>query len=398
MIEHPSHPETSITSTTLGRPAAAVVGKGRDGRIISWSHEARRLFGYTVSEAIGEGPSFVPREREEEERRLLASALSGHAVDCVETVRLHKDGHPVDVSLSIVPMLESDGACHSLIELYTESGEAKRLTRDAAIRRHHIVMADRMDALSALVGGVAHEINNPTSLISLNVPLLREMWERALPILDAYYEENGDFAMGSLPYSQMRDYVPKLCGTMLEGAGKISRIVNSLRDFARATPPGELEDIEINTVVMSATTLLSNVIRKATSRFVIRYERKLPTLPGHFQSLEQVVINLILNACQALPSPSCGLSVETRYDAATEAVGVVVSDEGCGIPPDVLPHITEPFFTTGREAGRTGLGLAVAATIVREHGGRLDFVSEPGCGTRVSVWLPAPSFEGGKAT
>ncbi len=373
MNEKTPHLDASTVPHTLGHPTSAVVAKDHNGHVIAWSPEAERLFGYPSSEVLGRKPSLVSEDREEELQRLLTMTLSGKSGEVLETVCRHKHGHLMDVSLAMVPMLAPDGASFGVIEIYTDSGEQKRLMREAAARQHHIVMADRMEALGALVGGVAHEINNPTSLISLNVPLLREMWERALPILDAYYEENGDFAMGSLPYSQMRDYVPKLCATMLEGAAKISRIVNSLRDFARATPPGDVEDIEINTVVMSATTLLSNVIRKTTHRFEIRYDRQLPTVPGHFQSLEQVVINLILNACQSLPSPSCALSVETCFDAESRCVGVLVTDEGC----------------------RTGLGLAVAQTIVREHGGRLDFISKPGCGTRVSMWIPVPSFEGG---
>ncbi len=105
--------------------------------------------------------------------------------------------------------------------------------------------------------------------------------------------------------------------------------------------------------------------------------------------LEQVVINLLINACQALENPTQKLSISTAYDLESKQVQLFVIDEGCGMTPDILEHILEPFVTTKREQGGTGLGLSVSAKIVNEHCGQLKYTSSPGAGTTAILSLPA---------
>ncbi len=119
----------------------------------------------------------------------------------------------------------------------------------------------------------------------------------------------------------------------------------------------------------------------------------MPPILGNAQRIEQVLINLILNACQALTSQDQGIFVSTRFDSVLQRVIVVVRDQGCGIAPEHLSHLTDPFFTTKRETGGTGLGLSVSATIVQQHGGTLDFYSIPGEGTTVTLALPVAVVE-----
>ncbi|HEO70628.1 MAG TPA: HAMP domain-containing histidine kinase, partial [Candidatus Hydrogenedentes bacterium] len=141
-------------------------------------------------------------------------------------------------------------------------------------------------------------------------------------------------------------------------------------------------------------TLLNTMVRGSTRHFRAEYGEDLPPLRGDYQRLEQVVINLVQNACQALPDPEAAITLSTRYDAEENAVVLEVADEGCGIPSESLPHVTDPFFTTKRASGGTGLGLSIASSIVMEHGGRMTFDSAPGKGTRVSVTLPLDRGEG----
>jgi polar amino acid transport system substrate-binding protein len=114
----------------------------------------------------------------------------------------------------------------------------------------------------------------------------------------------------------------------------------------------------------------------------------LPTIRGNAQRIEQVVINLILNACQAFDDPEKGIALATRYDHDKGLVICTCRDEGEGIAPEHLPRLTDPFFTTKREQGGTGLGLSVSATIVQQHGGTLEFNSSPGQGTTATLSLP----------
>jgi polar amino acid transport system substrate-binding protein len=120
---------------------------------------------------------------------------------------------------------------------------------------------------------------------------------------------------------------------------------------------------------------------------------QLPVVKGNAQRIEQVVINLLLNACQALPNPECGILLATAYDRQTHAVVLRLSDQGSGIAPEHIPHLTDPFFTTKREIGGTGLGLSVSASIVKEHGGTLEFESTPGSGTIVTLTIPCDRRE-----
>ncbi len=245
-----------------------------------------------------------------------------------------------------------------------------------------------MASLGILVAGVAHEINNPNGLILLNMPILREVYQDAEEVLEDRYRQQGDFTLGVLPYSRMRDEVPHLLAEMQDGANRIKRIVEELKDFARQDTSAAVEAVDFNAVVQAAVRLVDSSLRSATNRFVAQYASSLPTILGNAQRIEQVVVNLILNACQALPDMERGISLTTSCDQSAGAVVLKLADEGVGIEPEHIPRLTDPFFTTKRESGGTGLGLSVSATIVKEHNGSLEFDSIPGVGTTVTLALP----------
>jgi signal transduction histidine kinase len=175
---------------------------------------------------------------------------------------------------------------------------------------------------------------------------------------------------------------------VLRGCQRIKYIVHELRDFARERPADLTEPVGANSVVASAVTLLTNMIGNSTDHFSVEYGSGLPKLKGSFRRLEQVVINLIQNACQALPSRERAINVSTSYDEDKRSIILEIRDEGVGIPEDALSHITDPFFTTRRDSGGTGLGVAIVSSIINEHGGTLSYSSRPGEGTTVTATLP----------
>jgi signal transduction histidine kinase len=134
---------------------------------------------------------------------------------------------------------------------------------------------------------------------------------------------------------------------------------------------------------------MNHEIIKATHRFTVAYAEDLPPVAASPQELEQVVVNLMNNALQALPSNHCGVTVSTRRDPDTGEVVVEVADEGTGMSPEVLGRIEEPFFSTRMDSGGLGLGVSISRSILNEHGGSLSFESEVGKGTRAIVRLPA---------
>ena len=273
------------------------------------------------------------------------------------------------------------------------------LTREIAERRHaeeelrlnqqQLLQADKMAALGVLVSGVAHEINNPTGLILLEVPNLKRYNTDASKVLDRYYRDNGEFTCGGLPYSRMREEVPRSLEKIMESGKRIKRIVDDLKEFARGGDSTTSETVDLNAVTQASVRLVEPSLRKAAARFSATYDEDLPRIRGNAQRIEQVLVNLILNACQALPESGGGIALTTGHDTVRGTVIFRLVDEGSGILPEHLARLTDPFFTTKRDQGGTGLGLSVSAGIVKEQGGTLEFASPPDGGTAVTLTLPA---------
>jgi polar amino acid transport system substrate-binding protein len=290
-------------------------------------------------------------------------------------------------AIVLAPLLAIVGG----VSLWNFALRRKVAQRTESLRSHQaqLVQAHKMAALGVLVSGVAHEINNPNGYILLNMPILRAAFLDALEALDAHRAEHGDLALAGLPYARMRQEIPLMLDEMLAGGRRIKHIVQDLKDFARQEDRPRHEPVDVSAVARAALRLVEHPVSKATRRLSVELAPGLPRVLGHAQRIEQVIVNLLLNACQALPDRDRGVRLVTRADPARHAVVVEVHDEGVGILPEHLPRLTDPFFTTKRETGGTGLGLSVSAGIVQEHGGALEFRSAVGEGTTVTVTLPA---------
>ena len=264
---------------------------------------------------------------------------------------------------------------------------AERTAAEEELRRNQqqLVQADKMAALGVLVSGVAHEINNPNGLILLNMPILKDVCNDALATLE---QQQSQVELGGLSFNRVKNELPLMLDEMQDGARRIKRIVEDLKDFARQDDAALMEPLDLNQVSQAAVRLVDRSLRTATSRFEAEYTEPLPPVQGNSQRIEQVLVNLLLNACQALTDMDRGIFLRTFVDETSGMVGVSVRDEGCGIAPEHLDRLTDPFFTTKRESGGTGLGLSVSSGIVKEHGGSLLFSSPPGQGTTVTLLLP----------
>jgi len=322
--------------------------------------------------------------------RLVAALRSLGAGDRLSDLELRfvrPDGSVVVGLVQAETERAADGVPVRIRGTVQDITERKQVEEAAERQRQELLKADKMIALGTLLAGVAHEINNPNHFILQSLPLLRAAWKDALPVLDAHAERDPDFSLANLPYHEMRTEMPTLVEEVAQGAERIKFIVSELRAYTREQTH-TTTSVSLNEAVRSSLTLLANPIRKATRRFSVDYQEDLPSVRGNLRRLEQIVINLILNACQSLPDADRAVRVKTRHDVEAGRVALTVSDEGVGIAPAVLQRITDPFFTTKRDVGGTGLGLAVAARIVEEHGGRLSFESEVGRGTVATLSLP----------
>ena len=279
-------------------------------------------------------------------------------------------------------------------ELTLEIAERRRTEEALRRNQEQLLQAAKMAAVGVLASGVAHEINNPNGLILMDLKLLSDVLEDAAPILEAHEARHGDFTLGNLRYSKLKEALPRVMIEALDASRRVKRIVEDLKDFGRKEDPGLKSSLSLNDVLRTSIRLVENLLRKSTSRLTIDCAEELPIVRGNPHRMEQVVVNLIMNACQALPDRDKGISLRTFVDESRGAICLEVRDEGIGIPPEHLAHITDPFFTTKREMEGTGLGLAVSLSIVKEHGGTLSFESMPGISTVARIYLPVKESPG----
>jgi polar amino acid transport system substrate-binding protein len=273
-------------------------------------------------------------------------------------------------------------------ELEREIVERKRGTEELQVRQRQLLHADKMASLGILTSGVAHEINNPNGLIQLSLPQLHKSWLDAEVILAEHYQQHGDFKLGWFNYSRMREEIPQMLSEMLASSNRIKRIVDDLKDFARREDAGYNDAVDLKQVVESALRLVDNALRKATNSFSVDYATNLVNFRGNGHRIEQVVVNLLVNACQALENSSQAIRLRTGLCVEEPMVFLEIHDEGCGIDAEQLERVTDPFFTTKRQSGGTGLGLSVSEGIVKDHNGRLEFTSSSGQGMLVRLKLP----------
>lgn len=274
-------------------------------------------------------------------------------------------------------------------EMITTYFVKKLIEERAKSQQQQLVHTDKITSLGTIAASVAHEINNPNNFIMFNSPILAKIWKDIVPILEEYYRENGDFSLGGLPYLEAKDVTPKLISGIAEGSRRIKIIVAKLKDYVRQKSSKRDSLVHVNNVINSAVDLVQNLIRKHTQNFSVELYRGLPPVRGNYLEIEQVIINIISNACHALSNTSKKVLMRTYFDQKTGNVIIEAVDEGEGIVPENLPKITNPFFTTKQKQGGTGLGLSVSSNIVRDHAGTLTFSSEPEKGTKVTIMLPA---------
>jgi len=290
-------------------------------------------------------------------------------------------------------LLNKDHQINGAIQSIRDISKQKADEEKSKQQQEQLFQADRMATLGTLVAGVAHEINNPITSIMLNAPVLDDLWNRVLPVLDQYYQNHDNCEPGGMSYSMIRERVPLLLSAISEGADRVSNIVAELKDFARERPPDMTDQIDLNEVGKTATGLVLNLIRKSTEQFSETYESDLPRFKGNKQRIEQVVINLLVNACQALTSKKQAISIKTGCNHSANSIFIEIYDEGSGISQEVLQRIKDPFFTTKRNSGGTGLGLAISDKIIQAHGGSLIFSSTPGEKTIARLEIPIPETQ-----
>lgn len=357
------------------------------GALLEANSMAGKWYGYGREEFMGLSPRDLILPEDRYKYDLLLEDVKARGSAQFEFQALRKDGTTA-INEGVGTEVVYKGQDH-LLAVFRDITERKHAEEKERLQQQQLIQADKMASLGVLVSGVAHEINNPNNFIMVNAPILTRIWKNVDPILQEYHRSHGDFYIAPrVTYSEMKESIPGIISGIMEGAQRINNFVKELKSFSRPTLSTIDERVDINKVMHAAVTLLSNLIERSSYRFSTAYGTGIPEVRGNFQRLEQVMINLIENSCQALPSPDRGLSISTGFDPEKKMVKVQVADEGNGMTPEIIDKIKSPFFTTKRDQGGTGLGLSISSKIIEDHHGTIEFNSTPGEGTVVTVLLP----------
>jgi len=364
----------AITETA----SEAIISSDHTWTIVSWNAAATLMFGYEAAEALGTSllqllPTHCRAALTEWLGQGDAPGQPRRLQTPIELMGLRQDGSefPLDIS----PSTWSTAHGTYVTSMIRDLTARKHLEEQTRQQELQLIQANKMTALGTLVSGMAHEVNNPNQLVLMNTQMLADTWDDAVPILDAYAQEAGDFRLGGLPYTELRHTLPLLIQDLHAGTQHIDRIIRDLQDFARPCARRLQETVSLNDAVQHGVRLLWHLIQRKTTQFQMELAESLPPVWGDAQHLAHVVVNLIVNALEALPDPGCGVRVSTRLVPEDHCLVLEVTDQGVGIAPQHLARLCDPFFTTKAARGGTGLGLAITANLVHAHGGRLTFQS-----------------------
>ena len=272
--------------------------------------------------------------------------------------------------------------------------ERKQVEEDLDKSRNQLYQAQKMESLGTLVAGVAHEINNPINLIMFNIPLLQKIWNDFQPILEEAAVKKPDRKYGGLTCNFLQENYSQLLSDMNMAVGRVAKIINDLKNFARQSTISDKKVISINEAVENALRLAQISIRESEVKLKYKLEHNLPLMEGNLQSIEQVILNLIINAIQAVDHDRGEIKIITGSQNRGEGIFISVSDNGPGIDPSISDRIFDPFFTSKQAGDGIGLGLAITYNLVRAHGGNITFESEKGKGTTFTVLFPTTMKEG----
>ncbi|MBN1309403.1 MAG: hypothetical protein JXA18_15895 [Chitinispirillaceae bacterium] len=260
--------------------------------------------------------------------------------------------------------------------------EAERYARE---RRDQLAHIEKLAALGTVVAGVAHEINNPNSTILLDA----QTHQQALSSLFGALKEQPlrrEIKIGGYTYDELKDDLLSSAGRMIRNSQRISRIVSNLRSLGRKEVPMN-EDVDLNATVVSALGVVDHVVKRSTRTLNLNLAQDIPIIKGNLQHLEQVVINLVRNACQALEDMDQAVTISTAFDATLRMATLIVADEGAGMDEETRRNALVPHFTTKGGEG-TGLGLPICKNIVTLHHGTISIESVRGRGTTIRIALP----------
>jgi two-component system cell cycle sensor histidine kinase/response regulator CckA len=338
------------------RDQAALLDKAHDAiivwdlqqRIIYCNKSAERLYGFTEEEAIGKNiDEFLYREEspvpiETRKKVIEEGEWTG------ELRQRTKEGKEIIVESRWTLVCDNEGKPKSILIINTDVSEKKKLEMQ-------ILQSDKLASIGNLVAGIAHEINNPLTSISLHTQILsKKTWDEKtnsrLKIID-------------------------------NEANRAARIVKGLLEFAHQSEP-KLSPVNINSEIQKVLEILHPKLNGIRVTTILK---PLPPIMADNEQIQQVIMNILMNSVQAITTNG---EIMIKTTAERDTIEISITDNGCGIPQDNIGKIFDPFFTTKNPGEGTGLGLSICYGIIKNHNGSIDMKSEVGKGTSFTIKLP----------
>jgi len=337
--------ENIVESLNVG-----VLAVDLSGIVESWNTRMEQLFGVLRQDAVGAKlDALLPAELATE----IAARRDEEQITGIYKQRLQHQGKTLTLNVSITPLVSKSGEHIGRLLLFDDVTQRERMEEQMS-------QTEKLTSLGLLAAGVAHEVNTPLAVISNYIQMLAKQ----------------------MPENDPRHSIIE---KIVKQTFRASEIVNNLLNFSR-TGAAETSDVDVNRVVEDTLALVSHPLMTSQIQVVKNLSEGLPAVRGSANKLQQVFLNLFLNARDAMPS---GGILEVRTNTHNGSVEIEVVDTGAGIPREHIHRIFDPFFTTKASGRGTGLGLSVSYGIIKEHAGKVDVRSAPGKGTSFHVELPA---------
>lgn len=332
----------------------AIVSKDLNGTILTWNDAAAQMFGYSAEEIIGRNVRcLIPQDLQHEEETILSKIRRGERISHYETVRMKKSGQLFDVSITISPLIDSEGKIIGASKIAREITERKRIEKQ-------LIESEKLAATGRMAATVAHEINNPLDSL-LNLLFLARK-------------------SGSL--AEARSYLTT-AEAELERVAQIARqTLGYYHDDGKPIP------VIVQDLIEHVLTVYQGKLASARIASECRFEDHAQLLASKGE-LIQIFSNLVANAIDAMPQGGV-LHVQTKRRLLPDGIDIEFADNGAGIDQQHLPRVFEPFFTTKGDRG-TGIGLWVVKQLVEKRGGEVAVTSNTDNSTRgttVSIFLP----------
>ncbi|GAC1703074.1 MAG: hypothetical protein NVS9B4_10090 [Candidatus Acidiferrum sp.] len=337
--------ENIVESLNVG-----VLAVDLNGLVDSWNSRMEELFGVSRQQALGcPLSSLLPEELSAE----ITARGDAEKVTGIYKQRVQHQGKTLLLNVSITPLVSKSGERIGRLLLFDDVTQRERM-------EEQMTQTEKLTSLGLLAAGVAHEVNTPLAVISNYIQMLAKQMPE------------GDPRQGIIE-------------KIVKQTFRASEIVNNLLNFSR-TGVAELTDIDVNHVFEETLALMAHPLKTSQIQVVKQFSQTLPPVRGSANRLQQVFLNLLLNARDAMPG---GGMLEVRTAAHNGSVEIEIADTGAGISREHIHRIFDPFFTTKGVGRGTGLGLSVSYGIIKDHAGKIDVRSTPGKGTSFHVEFPA---------